>query len=86
MPLVFYLIWQAIYWILVQVLLEGYIRRNHLDTSFKSIMFNTKSTTIVLLVACGLVGIGMADEILHINITYKVGYLHCVNTIIILLL
>lgn len=35
MPLVFYLIWQAIYWILVQVLLEGYIRRNHLDTSFK---------------------------------------------------
>jgi hypothetical protein len=28
----------------------------------------------------------MADEILDIHITYKVGYLHCVNTIIILLL
>ena len=35
LPLVFYLIWQTIYWFVVQVLLKSYIQKNHLDTSFK---------------------------------------------------
>lgn len=35
MPLLFYSIWQCVYWILVQVVLRRYIQRNHLDTSFK---------------------------------------------------
>lgn len=35
MPLAFYLIWQAFYWFVVEVLFREYIRRNHLDTSFK---------------------------------------------------